>query len=109
MPVNLSDIRTFAADSVRVQRLQELQQLAARTHQAQLTTQFEEALDRRRASVKETDETDNPNIHPEDDSRTAGQPGRQNQRESASSSDDNHPVDTAGLIEGIGENIDLRG
>jgi hypothetical protein len=107
MPVNLSDIRTFAADSVRVQRLQELQQLASRTNQAQLATQFEDALGRRRASVKETDEADNPNINPEQDSQTAGQPRGQNQRESTADGAD--LADLPAAIDGIGENIDLRG
>ncbi len=108
MPVNLSDIRTFAADSVRVQRLQELQQLASRTNQAQLASQFADALDRRRASVKETDQADNPNIDPDQDSQTAGQPRGQNQRDSAAA-DGNDPADLPAPIDGIGENIDLRG
>ncbi len=109
MPVNLSDIRTFAADSVRVQRLQELQQLAARTNQAQLATEFDEALDRRRASIKETDEAQNPIIHREDQSRNPGGSPGQDERNPDSAPDQGLTSDVSAPIEGIGENIDLRG
>lgn len=109
MPVNLSDIRTFAADSVRVQRLQELQQLASRTNQAQLATEFDDALDQRRASVKETDEADNPVIHGEDESRNQGGSRRRKGRNADGSPDQGSDADVTATIEGIGENIDLRG
>jgi len=109
MPVNLSDIRTFAADSVRVQRLQELQQLASRTHQAQLSSEFDRALDLRRASVKETDETENPGIRRENQSPDSGNPRNPDGGSAESSPDQAQASSVAAAVDGIGENIDLRG
>ncbi len=109
MPVNLSDIRTFAADSVRVQRLQELQQLASRTNQAQLATEFDRALDLRRATVKETDETENPIIQGEDDPRNPGGSSSQSDGDAGSPEDQGSTPAATASIDGIGENIDLRG
>ncbi len=67
------------------------------------------ALDQRCATVKETDETENPIIHSEDQS------GNPSGSRSQADGDAGSPTDQASTpaaiapIDGVGENIDLRG
>ena len=73
MPVNLSELRTLVAESIRVQRIQELQQGIGRANQEVLTAQFQSVLDERRQSVKEMERIDRSRIDTDLDQDSKGQ------------------------------------
>lgn len=78
MPVNLGELRTLVAESVRVQRIQELQQGAGRASQEVLTAQFQAALDERRQSVSAVENIDRIRIDPDLDQ---GPPGNEHDQD----------------------------
>lgn len=67
------------------------------------------ALDQRRATVKETDETKNPIIHGKDQSRNPGGSRSQAGGDASSPTDQASTPAATAPIDGVGENIDLRG
>ena len=109
MPVRLSELRTLIADSVRLQRVQELQQGAARTNQDALTAKFREVLDDRRSAIRETTVTDRARIQPDESDAGgwagASGAGAEGQEEGAQEEEPG----PAAAAEGLGGIIDLRG
>ena len=110
MPVRLTELRTLIADTVRVQRLQELQQNAVRAHQETLASQFRDVLQVRRATVKETDATAGKRIEGDEES---GAEAWENENERESEGDESEaaegPPEPAEDPDGVGGIIDLRG
>jgi len=110
MPVSLSELRTLIADTVRVQRLQELQQAAVRTNQEALAGQFRDVLEVRKASVKGPDTTERTKITQDDESRSQARADeREGQPEAGAEEEpqDSPPALTG--APGLGGIIDLKG
>lgn len=109
MPVRLSELRTLIADTVRVQRVQELLQGAGRANQDALTSQFQNVMQERRSVIRETSLTERPRID-EKDRRPGRQRGEQpgGAREEGQQTVEELPEPSAGS-EGLGGIIDLHG
>ncbi|MDP6184128.1 MAG: hypothetical protein QF609_09945 [Gammaproteobacteria bacterium] len=84
MPVNLGELRTLVAESIRVQRIQELQHGAGRASQEVLTAQFQSVLDERRHNVKEVETIDRTRIDTDLDQDSREQAGEQDAGEPGS-------------------------
>ena len=109
MPVSLGELRTLVAESVRVQRIQELQQGIGRANQEVLTAQFQNVIADRRQSVKELEVIDRTRMDTESESE--GQPEEEDlgvgeQGDNDSNGDLSEKAYRAGGVGGI---IDLRG
>jgi len=109
MPVNLAELRTLVAESVRVQRIQELQQGAGRASQEVLTAQFQTALDERRQSVSAVDDIDRIRVDPDLDQ---GSPGNEQGQDEETLAKDDTAADSGtedSLHPPVGGIIDVHG
>ena len=108
MPVSLGELRTLVAESVRVQRIQELQQGIGRANQEVLTAQFQDVIADRRQSVKELDVIDRTRMNTESESESQPEEdlGAGEQGDNDSNGDLSEEAYRAGGVGGI---IDLRG
>mgnify|MGYP001441649851 CR=1 FL=1 len=109
MPVNLGELRTLVAESIRVQRIQELQQGVGRANQEVLTAQFQSVLDVRRQSVKELATIDRSRIDTDLDQDSRGRAGDQEDEEPGSENADGGSSGARSRRRSVGGIIDVRG
>ncbi len=109
MPVNLGELRTLVAESVRVQRIQELQQGLGRASQEVLTAQFQSVLDERRQIVKEVENVDRSRIDTDLDQDSREQPGDQSDGGPGSEGGEGGSSGGRSRRRSVGGIIDVRG
>lgn len=109
MPVSLRELRTLVAESVRVQRIQELQQGIGRASQEVLTAQFQNVIADRRQTVKELDVIDRTRMNSESESEAQPEEGDLGAGEQGRNELNGDLSEEAYRASGVGGIIDVRG